>query len=153
LLSQDGATQSVKRQSIGSYGTNGLTGGTVFGQTIGQPFSTGIYSDNSISLAPGFQQPLTYKKGVRKAETLIITGLDAFPNPATGRFTVKSTKLLEDVEFIVSDINGRLLFEEHLSELNTHDVECSDWQAGMYFITVKAKNASNSFISKIIITK
>ncbi len=144
--------QGVKRQSIGSYGTNAVNESPVIGQTIGQPFSTGIYSDNVVSLAPGFQQPLTYKRS--KEEPLLLTGsLGAFPNPATSDFTIQSTESLEEVVLNISDINGRKMLETQLPELKTHTVDCSSWQAGVYFVTVTSQNFPNGFITKIVKTK
>jgi hypothetical protein len=151
--------QSIKRQSIGSYGTNGFSGSAVFGQTIGQPFSTQIYSQTGVSFVPGFQQPLSYLKNARKKEVkndagMFLTGeLDVFPNPARVNFTIQSSGLLEEALIKIMDINGRILIHKALPELSSYKVDCSSWQSGVYFISVTTPDAENNLNQKIIISK
>lgn len=152
VLPQFSAAQSVKRQSIGSYGSNGFTGGAVIGQTIGQPFATTTYSDSEVSLAPGFQQPLTYKK----AETVVdmkIMNVNVFPNPTITNFVIEPQEILEDVKLTIRDVNGRLFIEKQLVELSNYTVNCSGWQAGIYFISLSATSTNINYYLKIIITK
>ena len=151
LLPQMSFGQSVKRQSIGSYGTNSFTNSAIIGQTIGQPYATNTYSGSVVSLTPGFQQPITYSKA-KTTQDFLIVNLRAFPNPASANFTLKSQELLENVALTITDINGRLLLGKQLPELTTLTINCSVWQAGMYFITVESPNMQFRYSTKIIIT-
>lgn len=144
--------QGIKRQNIGCYGSNGFTESAVVGQTAGQPYFTVIYSDNQVSLAPGFQQPVTYKKGKGSIE-VTMESLDAFPNPASNNLTIASDDVLEDVELKVTDASGKLIVDKELPELTSLQVDCSGWQEGIYFISVNSKQSQDMFKTKIIITK
>jgi hypothetical protein len=151
LLPQSTYSQSVKRQSIGSYGSNGFSNSAVLGQTIGQPYSTITYIGGEISLTPGFQQPIVYLKSKKEPELHFIS-LKTFPNPANAKFTIKSQELLKNVELQISDINGRLILSKQLSELSTYTVYCSSWQASMYFISVTSDNLPYKYSTKLILT-
>lgn len=151
MFSQISLAQSVKRQSIGSYGTSGVTNSTISGQTVGQPYATNSYNSDVISLTPGFQQPVSYNRD-RPNPVLEIIALKVFPNPAIHNFTIKSQELLENVEIQVSDINGRLILNDQLSKLTSHSINCSTWQSSMYFITVASEDLQFRYSTKLIIT-
>lgn len=150
LLPQISLAQSVKRQSIGSYGSNGANNKAIIGQTIGQPYSTNTFISSEVNLTPGFQQPLSYQR-VRITPELQVVSLKAFPNPAYSNFTIQSKEELENVELQVIDINGRLIFGKQLPKLTTHTINCSAWQTGMYFITVQPQDNQYRYSTKLII--
>lgn len=144
--------QGIKRQSIGSYGSGGSAGSIFVNQTVGQPFFTMAYNSSQLALTPGFQQPLTY--AVKKSESLpSVKGLEIFPNPASDNFKISAFESMEDVYLTVSDVNGRRIVEKKIPELFHYEVDCSQWEYGLYFIVVSSANRENNYVSKLIITK
>jgi len=151
LLPQSTHSQSVKRQSVGSYGSNGFSNKSIVGQTIGQPYSTVTYTSSEINLTPGFQQPFLYIKGNKKPELHFIS-LKTFPNPASASFTLKSQDLLRNAQVLISDVNGRLILKKQLPELTTYTINCSSWTTSMYIISVTSDDLSYNYNTKLIIT-
>lgn len=152
FFSSIGTAQSIKRQSIGSYGSGGFIEGAFISQTIGQPFFTSGHSDHVISISPGFQQPVTYRS--KKAKVIpVLSGLTIFPNPASDYFTIETSEMLESAVLKITDLNGRVILEDKLTRLQSHTINSSHLQNGMYFITVGSGNNSQEQISKIIISK
>lgn len=144
--------QGIKRQSIGSYGSGGSAGSIFVNQTVGQPFFTMAYNSSQLALTPGFQQPVIYT--VKKSESLpSLPGLEIFPNPASENFKISVPEALEDVNLTVTDVNGRRIIEKKIPELFHYEVDCSQWENGLYFIIVSSDKKASNYISKIIISK
>ena len=147
-----GHSQSVKRQSIGSYGAGGMVDGFFVSQTIGQPFFTSGHSDHVITISPGFQQPVTYM--TKKVKTISEHSLlKIFPNPASDHFFIETSELIESAVIRIIDLNGRVIFQEVLLNLQQHLIRSSHLQDGLYFIHVVSDNNKQKYISKILISK
>lgn len=144
--------QSVKRQTIGSYGTSGMNNNAIIGQTIGQPFATVIYSDSQVSFAPGFQQPMSYKKNT-VSPLLDLMSVDVFPNPAQHGFKIESQEPLQDAKIQIADIQGRLIMSKQIAEFESLTVNSSSWESGVYFITILTKDSELKSCNKVLITK
>ena len=147
-----GYSQSVKRQSIGSYGAGGLIDGVYISQTVGQPFFTSGHNDHVITISPGFQQPAAYMKRKVKTITEYCT-LDVFPNPASDHFFIETSDLIESAVMRITDLNGRVILQEVLPNLHQHMISSSHLHDGLYFIHVESDNKKQNYISKIIISK
>ncbi|MEX0983002.1 MAG: T9SS type A sorting domain-containing protein [Bacteroidales bacterium] len=147
-----GHSQSVKRQSIGSYGAGGMIDGFFVSQTIGQPFFTSGHSDHVITISPGFQQPVTYMAKKSKAIDMHSV-LDVFPNPASDHFFIETSEPIESAEIRITDLNGSVISQEILPNLQQYMISSSHLQNGLYFITVKSENNLQNYISKIVISK
>ncbi len=147
-----GNAQGIKRQNIGSYGSGGASGSLYIGQTIGQPFFTPVYSDNQVGLIPGFQQPLTYSISTIK-QLPVPARLAVFPNPATGIFNIETPEVVENAIVRITDVNGRVIWEESVPEFSSYQMDCSRWQSGLYFVAVFDVKKRFNYISKVIISK
>jgi len=145
--------QGVKRQSIGSYGTNAIHSGAIVGQTIGQPFSTLSYSDNEVVLNPGFQQPVSFKtQRVANPETEFLE-LTNFPNPAKEDFQIESSETLDQVNLQVFDIRGEVVMNKEIQEFKHYSIKCSDWLPGIYFLNMRNAAGQTILNTKLIISK
>ena len=147
--------QSIQRQSTGICGTNMVSDGTLIKQTIGQPYATSTYYNNGIGFRPGFQQP-----SGAKAKTSIIEkqlaesflNVKIFPNPTATSATIESKELIANALLKVMDSNGRMLLKEQLASMKSHSINCENWPAGLYFISLSDEK-NTSYSSKLIITK
>jgi hypothetical protein len=151
LLAYQGFTQSVRRQSISSYATVASAETAISGQTAGQCYSTVSYSDKQTSVLSGFQQPVIFKVE-DTAPLRLKTDFILFPNPANYRLTITSLSNAELSFVVVTDIKGKIIFQEELAYLPTHTINCASWVNGIYFVTV-ADVLQNHKTMKLIISK
>ena len=64
---------------------------------------------------------------------------EIFPNPNQGEFTLKTIKTNSDISVEISDINGKLIYNETRSGLD-NNLQISNIQRGVYFIKVSSNN-------------
>lgn len=147
-------SQSVKRQSISSYGAANHEGNNVMvSSTAGQSYNSTGFTTSETSLLPGFQQSGTFSvEDVINPEPFRTLNLTAFPNPATYSVTLHSTEEITSSIIRVVDINGREVFHEKVSALHSYIIDCGNWNNGIYFITV-TDDADNFKTLKLIISK
>lgn len=69
-----------------------------------------------------------------------IATIDAllYPNPATSQTTIRMDDW-NGVRYTVIDVQGRILIEGSLTDVHTI-LEMTDWQSGVYFVTLTAEN-------------
>jgi len=60
-------------------------------------------------------------------------GLFLQPNPTTGTFTVRLDRTLEGQTIQVSDMTGRMLYNQEPNSLTT-DISGNNWPVGMYIV-------------------
>jgi len=144
--------QSVKRQCISSYGAVIMTGDAVFMQTVGQPFNTVASSGNSTEVLQGFQQPVVFKAEAIHSGPLKSLNLNVFPNPAAYSVTLQSDESVENSLIEVTDLSGKMILSEKVTQLQVYDMNCGAWKNGIYIITVRDNDQNISSI-KITINK
>jgi endonuclease I len=89
---------------------------------------------NKIIIAPvGINKPLTFN-------TVII-----YPNPSIEQIKIEFEEF--PYECNITDVSGRIIEKSTISTANNF-VNCSQWNSGLYFISVKSK--SQTFTSKLI---
>ena len=144
--------QSVKRQTISSYGSVVLTDNLIVGQTAGQSYSTKGCIENSTTLLQGFQQPNTFIVEEINAPSLKNLNLSVYPNPASYSITITGDEMIEQPSIYVQDINGKVIFSENAPDLLMHTINCDSWENGIYLITITDSN-KNSKTLRLIISK
>lgn len=143
--------QSIRRQSISSYGSSVVTENVLIGQTAGQSFHTAV-SNSGVTISPGFQQPVIFT--LKEIAVPAVRTLDVlvYPNPASHSITITSEKQIDQSFISVADINGKYLFSEKVSNLTSHTMNCSAWANGVYLITIR--DAQQNFKTlRLIISK
>lgn len=144
-------SQSIKRQTISSYGSTSSVANVTYSQSVGQTYSTqGV--ENKIIHA-GFQQPVQYKLEEVPHVSLKTLNITVFPNPATNSITLSSNEELNETFISVSDLNGKSILQTKLPYLTTHTIQCSQWPSGTYFIHVKDTSNSQKILKLIISNK
>ncbi|MBS4013791.1 MAG: T9SS type A sorting domain-containing protein [Bacteroidetes bacterium] len=107
------------------------------------------FKQDNIIVTQGFQQSkltVTSIYDVPESEFSIV----AFPNPANDFVYLKiESSEFEGVQFVVYDINGRMLIRQHFSS-ELEKISFSDLRSGVYFIKVihKEKELKNFKIIK-----
>jgi hypothetical protein len=73
----------------------------------------------------------------------MLDGVQIYPNPTNGLITVQKTNEINLVSAKLYDINGRLLKDIDLSEMNLKkQIDISKLASGIYIISVKSDNSS-----------
>ena len=73
----------------------------------------------------------------------MLVGVEIYPNPTNGLITVQKTNEINLVSAKIYDINGRLLKDIDLSEMNLEkQIDISKLASGIYIISVKSDNSS-----------
>jgi hypothetical protein len=154
MIPYNSFSQSVKRQSISSYGAANHEGNNVMvSSTAGQSYNSSGSTIGEISLLPGFQQSSTFSvEEVINPEPFRTLNLTAFPNPATYSVTLHSTEEITSSIIRVIDSNGREVFNDKVTALSSYSIDCGYWNNGIYFITV-TDDADNFKTLKLIISK
>jgi hypothetical protein len=100
--------QKIIRSSMGSFGNSTTEGGNAFRQTVGQPSSTNVLSEDNIVLRQGFQQPLS---GKAKMKAIKECTLYIGPNPATDMVNISVKESMDSREITVYNMMGELIFK------------------------------------------
>lgn len=151
-LSSLAYSQGVARQSINTLGSSSTVNGINYQQAVGQPYQTQTGSLSSSDVRPGFIQSSSMKIESIVNETDRDINMNVYPNPAKESFTVQSDENYENVSIRVVNSIGEVVEQLNVKDFRTHNVNCSSWQNGTYFITVMNEKGEKS-TSKLIITK
>jgi hypothetical protein len=129
---RDGVTREIQPVAIGSFGATGVTLTATFTNGI-----QGVYSfAKQISLP---------------AESFEFTGVNLYPNPNDGNFTVQFTPASENVNVTVLDVRGRVIFDRKYQNngLFNETIQLNEVQSGVYL--VKVQDGARSLTKKIVI--
>lgn len=149
ILSSVGFSQGIARQSINSIGGSYSVGNTLIQSSVGQPYQTQV-NDGSTEVRPGFIQSNSMRIENIAEETDI--DMTVYPNPAIESFTIQSDEDYEDVSIQVVASTGEVIELINVKDFREHNINCSSWKNGTYFITVLTKDGKRNN-SKLIITK
>lgn len=123
------------RQVISSSGKTATRDGLTFMYTVGEPvIFTGLAPDYIVT--QGFHQPEVCTMHPVGTLDLDLWGLEVFPNPTTDYLTVRYSPLMDgDLRISVFDVSGRpILFNSPVAQASGSNIDCTHWQAGVYFI-------------------
>lgn len=129
--------QKIVRSSLSSFGNVVNDNGTVFRQTIGQPSSTSVFSNDNTSLRQGFQQPVISSRSLSSKEKECTLYLS--PNPASTIVNVKFGEEIGENKISVFDVMGKLYFTVNIISSN-YEMDISKMPKGVYLINVVSKS-------------
>lgn len=143
--------QSIKRQTISSYGSSVVTENILIGQTAGQSYHTAV-SVGGTTVSPGFQQPQLFS--LKEIGDPVFRTLDVmvYPNPASHSITISSENEIEQSIIRVTDVNGKYLLSAKVPKLLSYDMNCAAWANGVYLITIQ-DSQKNTKTLRLIISK
>ena len=74
--------------------------------------------------------------------------IEVFPNPTSGKVTIKGLNLWNDASITLYDLNGRIISKQITGSDNSATVDLSNLQPGMYIVTIV--NDSVTYSEKIV---
>ncbi|WP_081990170.1 T9SS type A sorting domain-containing protein [Psychroserpens sp. Hel_I_66] len=78
------------------------------------------------------------------------TSFNLYPNPAKDKVTIRlNTNNFGNLTVNITDLQGKLILEQQISEENNMELDIAALQSGLYF--VKLNNNNKSFVKKLII--
>jgi hypothetical protein len=93
----------------------------------------------------------TVSKKKNESETILISNMkdvnvSLYPNPVqnTINIDISSPYENEEVEIIITDLNGKILVSETKSQPDKLQLNTASFEAGMYFLTVKSNHVNYS---------
>ena len=78
-------------------------------------------------------------------------GIQIYPNPSNGQFTVKFDKNIGQTQIIVMNMLNEILFEQSTETVNSNAVnfDLSNYAEGVYFVRIKTDSSEQ--VRKIVI--
>lgn len=153
LAYTNSSAQSVKRQSISSYGSVYAADKLNVSQTAGQSYNTTSSSEKKEAILQGFQQPNTFLIEEVTSDIPQELNLIVYPNPATYSVTLKSDTEMEQSLIQVTDISGKQIYTEKVSNMSQHSINCEMWTNGIYLITITDGLKKTRKTVRLIISK
>ncbi len=77
-----------------------------------------------------------------------IQKFQVYPNPSTGIFTIQTENLITNAKIAVADLNGRIVHETKIENLDSKALDLNNLQSGIYILNVS--NGENKYSQKII---
>jgi len=146
LASFNQGIAQVHHQMISSQGSTSETStGYVVTQTIGQTSVVGNYTNTSVKINQGYQQP--FWGGLELSNVPDFTA-SIFPNPSENIISIRHNSKL-DIEFFLFNVAGKLVYKNTLivsSPQQTIDLESIS--SGVYLVKLKSKQLN--YFTKII---
>jgi len=140
LLFGIGLTGLQAQTSVNSTGGNASGIGGSVSYSVGQVvYQTHTGTNNSV--AEGVQQPyeISVVTAIEKAKAIDLT-VTAYPNPATDYLTLSISEFkLTGLSYQLSDMSGKLLFDEKITSSQTQIV-MSQVVPASYLLVVKQEN-------------
>jgi len=133
-------TSTKAQEVISSSGNYQETANGSLSSTIGETLTETQTNGNTIT--QGFQQTNIIVTNITKPEKEQFN-ISVFPNPTNDYVILKSPKML-NLQIQLSDINGKILFEEK-SEKYEVRINMDSYSNGTYYIKVLNNKSVNSF--------
>lgn len=149
LFSSHCYSQTIARQSISSYGATSSTDGHTYLQTVGQAYNT--KNTENTSATQGFLQPVSYKIEKVIQDDIEALEINVFPNPAHHSIILKSTNELKEAFIAVSNLQGKIIYEQKIQSLKEYVIDCSLWSTGIYILKIQDDSNKQS-VNKLIIS-
>jgi hypothetical protein len=131
------------QEALPVSGGNALGDNGSLSYSVGQVIYTAVIG-NSVTLSQGVQQPyeISVVTGVEKVAGIGIL-VSAYPNPAADFLTLKidgpAISGIQSMEYMLLDMNGRLLRSEKISGSETL-IEMTGFVPAIYFVKVTQSN-------------
>jgi CubicO group peptidase (beta-lactamase class C family) len=87
--------------------------------------------------------------GIKENEALSL--IHIFPNPANDRITINLGNHYKNVETIISDITGKIIYKTSSGEIQFVEVSTKDFAEGIYIVKVQSDNFTGT--KKFVVAK
>ncbi|MBK7681448.1 MAG: T9SS type A sorting domain-containing protein [Bacteroidetes bacterium] len=133
---------SIKTDLFNNIYTTGYFGATVdFDPGIGtnNQTATGLYDIYNLKLS---QTPTSSNDEISN-----IIKISAYPNPTTNEVQITFEQTIYNVELVLSDISGAVIFKQTYSQLSSTNIELKG-ESNLYILTI---NTSEGRVTKILV--
>lgn len=129
---REGSSNEIQPVSIGTFGSTGVTLTATFASGI-----QGVYSFARLESLP--------------SESFELSGVNLYPNPNNGNFSVQFTPSAQNIGITVHDMRGRAIFDKQYQNtgLFNESIQLDNVESGVYL--VKIQDGSRSLTKKIAI--
>ena len=129
---REGSSNEIQPVSIGTFGSTGVTLTATFASGI-----QGVYSFARLESLP--------------SESFELSGVNLYPNPNNGNFSVQFTPSAQNIGITVHDMRGRVIFDKQYQNtgLFNESIQLDNVESGVYL--VKIQDGSRSLTKKIVI--
>jgi hypothetical protein len=130
----------------GTYSGPGVSGNTFSPSTAGNGSHTIVYTyvDSISGCNDTATAIVTVSACVGVSENNNFTGINVYPNPNSGAFTIDLGGNYADVSIVITDLGGRTVHAQNANNANLIPVEFES-AAGMYIVTVESGSNKTSF--------
>ena len=142
---------SLCQQVIAAAGKSGQMGNRYYSYTIGEPFITTLSSAGN-KLTQGFHQPELCKLVSTQSLELEKWQIEVFPNPTQDFLNIRFAPRADERLYArVYDLLGRPILQQIiLDQPDGTQLDCSNWQAGVYFLQLSTVNGSASAVHRFV---
>lgn len=128
--------QPVNQQVIASSGSYTNNGNVALSTTVGEPVITTLSISNT-TLTQGFQQPNYEVISNVLENTESNLKVKVYPNPSNGLIQIEITNDQgEQAQLNVTDVLGKILFNQSLNFSKTNSVNLNQLASGNYFFSI-----------------
>lgn len=130
-----GNTQTIEREVVASSGDFYSNNSAELSVTIGEPVTeTAIGTTNQ--LTQGFHQTNVLITSITNYSSDL--ELQLFPNPSANYITIRMPKLIEELNYSILDLKGKIIVDGQLISKETR-LNVKNYPVGVYFITITNK--------------
>ncbi len=129
------------QEIVGTAGTTDSIANAEVSWSIGESIiTTGTIGNTDVT--QGFIQPTFTLVSVEKVNSIRDFNISIFPNPAINEFSIKLSKQLdEEINLSIRDVNGKLLTQEKVTDLN-QSFQIGELPPATYTVEISTKNGS-----------
>lgn len=144
-------SQSVKRQSINSWGNSTYVDGKSLKQTAGQPSNTAEFKGEKITFRQGFQQIQSHNTVSKTKATESSCQLSLYPNPIVSEALLIVPLKTKSYSIWIYDMLGKVIYSDKNISIEKTTLQSKDFISGEYFVKVLYEDGNSCSIKFIVI--
>ena len=131
-----GVAQTIEREVVSANGNFYSNGVGQLSTTLGEPIISTVSSGTN-ELTQGFQQTRITITGIEDFQSDF--EMSIYPNPVSEFITIKTKELKEGVTYAIYTIEGKLVLEDNIKEIQTK-LQLSALVKGSYYLNITQEN-------------
>jgi hypothetical protein len=128
--------QTIEREVVSTSGNFYSNSAGQLSTTLGEPIIS-TTSSGTNELTQGFQQTKTTVTSIEDYQTDF--EMNVYPNPVSEYIIIKIEKIKEDINFTIYTIEGKIIINNQLKELETK-LDIGGFAKGSYFLNITEQN-------------
>ena len=140
-LSNASFSQSLVRSTLSSIGSSYSEDGILVRQTVGQPSATIAFTNGTLRLNQGFQQPII-RQAILEAKNPI--DLEIYPNPSKGKSLLRINEEISSYTITIYSAQGKILKILPDQSLPAKWLDFEQYMPGSYIVVVTTRERIGS---------